>query len=69
MEIKMTYEEASKELNKIVEQLESGELSMTKAMELFEKGQELIKICYLNLDKAKGKLTEIKENLGKLEEN
>lgn len=69
MEIKMTYEEASKELNKIVEQLESGELSMTKAMELFEKGQELIKICYFNLDKAKGKLTEIKENLGKLEEN
>ena len=69
MENKLSYEEASKELNKIVEQLENGDLSMTTAMELFERGQELIKICYINLDKAKGKLTEVKENLGKLEEN
>lgn len=68
-ENKLSYEEASKELNKIVEQLESGELPMSKATELFEKAQELIKICYSNLDKAKGKLTEVKENLGKLEEN
>lgn len=69
MENKLSYEEASKELNKIVEQLESGDLPMTKALELFERGQELIKICYANLDKAKGKLSEVKENLGKLEEN
>ena len=69
MENKLSYEEACKELNKIVEQLESGELPMSKAMELFEKGQKLIKLCYSNIDKAKGKLTEAKENLGKLEEN
>lgn len=69
MENKLSYEEASKELNKIVEQLESGDLPMTKALELFKRGQDLVKICYSSLDKAKGKLTEIKENLGKLEEN
>lgn len=68
MENKISYEEASKELSKIVEQLESGELSLSKAMEFFERGQELIKICYSNLDKAKGKLSEVKENLGKIEE-
>ena len=68
MENKISYEDAVKELNKIVEQLENGDLPMSKAMELFEKGQELIKICYNSLDKAKGKLVEVKENLGKLEE-
>lgn len=68
MNNKLSYEEASKELNQIIEQLESGDLPMTKAVELFDKGQELIKICYSNLDLAKGKLTEVKENLGKLEE-
>ena len=69
MENKVSYEEATKELNKIIDQLESGDLPMTKAIELFERGQELIKTCYLNLDIAKGKLSEVKENLGKLEEN
>ena len=68
MEIKMSYEETLKELNKIVDQLESGDLPMSKAMEMFERGQELIKNCYSDLDKAKGKLTQVKENLGKLEE-
>ena len=69
MENKISYEEASKELSKIVEQLESGDLAMSKAVELFERGQELVKVCYASLDKAKGKLTEVKDNLGKLEEN
>lgn len=69
MENKMNYEDAVKELNKIVELLESGDLPMSKASEIFQRGQELIKICYENLDSAKGKLTEVKENLGKLEEN
>lgn len=69
MENKLSYEDATKELTKIVEDLESGTVSMSKAIELFERGQELVKICYANLDKAKGKLTEVKENLNKLEEN
>lgn len=68
MENKLSYEEASKQLNKIIEQLEDGDLAMSKAMELFDEGLKLIKICYQTLDKAKGKLTEVQENLGKLEE-
>ena len=68
MDKTLSYEEASEELNKIIEKLESGDLSLTEAMELFEKGQQLIKVCYQKLDTAKGKLTEVKETLGKLEE-
>ena len=68
MENKLSYEEAVKQLNEIVIQLENGNLPMTKAMELFEKGQMLLKECYETLSQAKGKLTEVKESLDKLEE-
>ena len=69
MENKISYEDALKQLNEIVDYIDNGDLPLSKAVELFEKGQELIKVCYSSLDKAKGKLSEIKENLGKLEEN
>ena len=41
---------------------------MSEALELFEKGKNLVKVCYSHLDKAKGKLTEIKESIEGLEE-
>ncbi len=65
---KISYEDASKELKDIVVKLEEGSLPMTKAVELFERGNELIKVCYACLDQAKGKFTEIKETLDSLEE-
>ena len=65
---KLSYEEASKELEDIVEKIENNTLPMNKAIELFERGQALIKICYEYLDSAKGKLTEVKENQNRLEE-
>ena len=64
----MTYEEAVNELNEIILKLEEGSIPMQQATILFERGKKLIEICYSGLDKAKGKLTEIKETLGKLEE-
>ena len=65
---KITYEEATKELSQIVAKLENGQVSLDEAMKLFERGKELIMICYSSLSLAKGKLTEIKETLDKLEE-
>lgn len=65
---KSSYEEASKELAQIINQLESGQLSLDEALKLFERGKELILVCNNCLNQAKGKLTEIKETLDKLEE-
>ncbi len=64
----ISYEEASKELNNIIEKLEEDKVTLSNAVELFERGQELIKICYKSLDNAKGKLTQIKETNDSLEE-
>lgn len=68
MEKELSYEEAVKELDAIVMQIESGAVSMSQSMQLFERGADLIKLCYAHLDKAKGKLFEIKESIDGLQE-
>lgn len=65
---KISYEEASRQLNEILQKIESGELSVEEAMKSIDRANELILICYKELDKAKGKLTEIRETLDGLEE-
>ncbi len=64
----MNYEEASKELEQIVNKLENGNLPMDEALKLFERGEELSKICFKHLESAKGKLTIIKDELDRLTE-
>lgn len=65
---KMSYEDASKELNDIIKKIESGDVTIEETIELIEKGKNLLKTCYLELDKAAGKLTEVREIMGKIEE-
>ncbi len=65
---KINYEDAIQELNNIVKLLDEGNITIERATKLLERGQELIKLCYGELDKAKGQLTEIKNVLGNLEE-
>ena len=68
MEKKITYEQASKRLAEIIAILEENNVSLNEANSLFEEGKKLIEICYMSLDSAKGKLTEIRETLNKLTE-
>lgn len=65
---KLTYEDAFKELNEIISKLESGLITLDETIKLIERGKELISVCHISLSQAKGKLTEVKEILGKLEE-
>ncbi|MBQ8908913.1 MAG: exodeoxyribonuclease VII small subunit [Clostridia bacterium] len=68
MENRLSYEDASKQLQEIITKIENASLPLDEAIKLFERGQELIKTCYSHLDGAKGKLTEIKAGLDKIEE-
>ncbi|NLW25170.1 MAG: exodeoxyribonuclease VII small subunit [Clostridia bacterium] len=56
MEKKLTYEEAVAKLEQIVEQLEQGEISLEKSVELFTEGMNLIKTCNLYLNEAESKI-------------
>ena len=58
---KMTYEEALSKLEKIVEKLEEGSLSLDKSMELFEEGTKLSVFCEKCLNEAEQKITQLKE--------
>jgi exodeoxyribonuclease VII small subunit len=49
---KLSFEEALAELEKIVAQLESGDLTLEASLDLFEKGQKLAQQCDVQLETA-----------------
>lgn len=51
-----TFETSLKELEEIVQQLESEDLPLEKAMALFEKGTSLSKVCSSTLEEAEKKI-------------
>ena len=53
------FEEALAELEAAVEKLESGELPLEEAIEEFQKGTELSKICLEKLNKAKAAVQKL----------
>ena len=63
-----TYESSTKRLYEIIDLIESGNVTLDDVNLLINEAKELIEFCYTTLDKTKGKLFQIKESLGKLEE-
>jgi exodeoxyribonuclease VII small subunit len=63
-----TYEAALEDIERIVEQLESGELSLEDSLAIFEKGVGLTKYCYQKLDEVEKKIEILtKDREGKLQ--
>ena len=54
-----SFEEAQKELETIVQRLESGEASLDEAITLWERGEELYRVCSTKLDTAQGRIEEL----------
>jgi exodeoxyribonuclease VII small subunit len=54
-----TFEDAQRELEKIVERLEGGQASLDEAIALWERGEDLYKLCVGKLDAAQGKIEEL----------
>ena len=67
----MKYEEAIKELEEIISKLNSASLPIEEAKTLFVRGKELMKFCFESVKEIKGKVYELKEEMGALleEEN
>jgi exodeoxyribonuclease VII small subunit len=55
----LSYEQAFQELEEIVSVLENNSQTLDKAMELFERGQEIARYCTSLLDKAELKVQVI----------
>jgi exodeoxyribonuclease VII small subunit len=54
-----TFEDAQRELEQIVERLERGETGLDEAIGLWERGEELYKLCVGKLDAAQGTIEEL----------
>ena len=66
---KKSFEEALKQLEKIVQELESGDLPLEKAMQKFEEGMQLSKYCSDKLDETEKKIQVLlKDQEGQLVE-
>ena len=53
------FEEAYQELTTIIDQLESGSLTLDESMALFERGRKLALICEDQLDSAELKVSQL----------
>ena len=54
---KKTFELAMKQLEKIVQELESGDMPLEKAIKKFEEGIKISKYCSEKLDESEKKIT------------
>ena len=59
MNAEPTFEDAQRELEQIVQRLESGQASLDEAIALWERGEELYKLCARKLDSAQGRIDEL----------
>ena len=57
----MSFENAIKELEAIVEELEGSEISLDDAVNAYERGAKLKNICQKRLDEARLKVEKIKD--------
>ena len=63
-----TFEEARAELERIVAQLESGEVGLEDAISLWERGEELHRLCLAKLDTAQGRVDELSRSVAEANE-
>ena len=55
----LTFEQAMEQLEKIVERLEEGDVPLEKAINYYQEGMELSKVCHKKLSTVQDKMTKI----------
>jgi exodeoxyribonuclease VII small subunit len=61
------FEECLQRLEKIVQELEKGEVPLEKSLALFEEGMQLSSTCRKELEQAEGKVEILLKKNGKLQ--
>jgi exodeoxyribonuclease VII small subunit len=54
-----TFEDAYRELQQVIEQLDDGSLGLDDAVRLFERGSELVRVCQQIVDDAELRVTRL----------
>ena len=58
-ETEASFEDAQAELEQIVQRLELGQAPLDEALALWERGEQLYKLCRERLDAAEGRIEEL----------
>jgi len=66
---KISFEDALKNLEEIVENLNNDDLNLEEAISAYEKGMELKKICEKRLKEAKLRIENIKNEKVETDDN
>jgi exodeoxyribonuclease VII small subunit len=66
-EKELTFEEALKELETIVDHLEEGDVPLEEAIAIYKKGMDLSKLCHQKLQSVQKQLVEIMNEDGELQ--
>ena len=61
------FEECLQRLEKIVQELEKGEVPLERSLTLFEEGMQLSSACRKELEQAEGKVEILLKQNGKLQ--
>ena len=64
----MNFEESMKKFEKIVTELENGNLNLDESVKKFEEGMKMAKQCNNILEETEKKITILLENDGELKE-
>jgi exodeoxyribonuclease VII small subunit len=59
MSTEPSFEEAQRELEQIVQRLESGQAGVEEAIDLAERGEQLYRLCAGKLEAAEGRVDEL----------
>lgn len=62
-EIKGSFEQSLKRLEKIVDSLEEGEVSLDESLKMFEEGIQLSKECMDTLNKAETRIKQLTKDI------
>jgi exodeoxyribonuclease VII small subunit len=54
-----SFEEAERELESIVERLERGDAGVEELTRLWERGEELYRLCAAKLESVRGRIEEL----------
>ena len=60
----ITFEEAQRELEAIVDRLERGDVGLEELTKLWERGEELYRVCATKLEDVQGKIEELAQRVG-----
>ena len=60
--VQKTFEQSMKDLERIVQELEEGDLPLEKAIKKFEEGIKLTKLCSEKLDETEKKISVLLKN-------